>query len=141
MKLLKFFGQPNGHKSPSMVCAQSVGSLLSKPKSLVLTGFLTLPLYVRRIEGGSMTPTLRHGQIIVVRRRQTNVRLRVNDIVVFWHNGCEKVKRVAAIDRAVVYAYGDNLTGSTDSRHFGPIPLTSVTGIVIWPRQNYRPYS
>lgn len=43
------------------------------------------------------------------------------------------VKRVASIDRSnlTVDLLGDAPDASTDSRHFGPVPLTSVIGRVV----------
>jgi nickel-type superoxide dismutase maturation protease len=44
------------------------------------------------------------------------------------------VKRVAAIDPVanMVTVLGDNAAGSTDSRHFGPVPRATVAGRAVY---------
>ena len=42
------------------------------------------------------------------------------------------VKRVAAIDGSLVTVAGDNQDASTDSRHFGPVPVRSIRGRVLY---------
>jgi nickel-type superoxide dismutase maturation protease len=51
------------------------------------------------------------------------------------------VKRVAAIDDTGVVVRGDHPSRSTDSRHYGPVALTSVRRVVVtrWPAVWRRP--
>jgi type IV secretory pathway protease TraF len=42
------------------------------------------------------------------------------------------VKRIADLDRSEAEVIGDNPDASTDSRSFGRVPLTSVTGRVLY---------
>lgn len=88
------------------------------------------PFLLRRVVGASMAPTLRGGQLVLVRRGAW----RVGDIVLLEHDGLEKVKRVVKTDGARVYVAGDNAGQSTDSRHFGWLPRASVRGRLVWPR-------
>lgn len=51
------------------------------------------------------------------------------------------VKRVAAIEDDGVAVRGDHPSRSTDSRHYGPVPLASVRRVVVtrWPMVWRRP--
>ncbi len=79
-----------------------------------------------------MLPYLRPGKIIIATGLCTQVQ--VGNVVIVSHEGLEKVKRVAEIKGHSIYALGDNPNASTDSRHFGWIPIKSITAKVIWPR-------
>jgi phage repressor protein C with HTH and peptisase S24 domain len=104
MKLPKFFGQ------------------LKKPK-LVL---------IRRVVGGSMSPVLRPGQLLLAFPRFR--RLRPGQVVIVSQGGREKVKRIERIDHGNVFVIGDNLKFSTDSRHFGWLKRRDVVARVVWPK-------
>lgn len=82
-----------------------------------------------------MYPTLEKGQWVLVRRRPT---IKLNDIVVFMHEGSEKVKRVCGMQGDFLYVLGDNPRYSTDSRQYGYVRRSSVIGIVVFPRQDYK---
>jgi phage repressor protein C with HTH and peptisase S24 domain len=77
-----------------------------------------------------MLPTFKENQLLLIRRSQ----FVVGDVVLFVHDGLEKVKRVAVIDGERVLLLGDNPSESTDGRHFGQLPLASIRGKVVWPR-------
>jgi len=90
------------------------------------------------VEGGSMAPTLLDGDRLLVLSRSLCpvVRLEVGDIVALCDPrlpGRLLVKRVASINRSnlTVDVRGDAPDASTDSRHFGPVPLASVIGRVV----------
>lgn len=80
-----------------------------------------------------MSPTYRHGQILLIRRALRTVQ--TNDIVVVAHKGKEIIKRVALVEKDQMYLLGDNPKASTDSRSFGFLPLENAVGKVIWPRR------
>lgn len=86
---------------------------------------------LRRVEGQSMAPTLRHGQIIVVGNPSS---IQVGTVVVISHNNIDKVKRVTQIKKDQIYITGDNIAQSTDSRSFGWIDRTAVVGTLVWPK-------
>ena len=92
-------------------------------------------MLVRRVSGKSMAPTLKPGRIVIGQRGyDATRRLKVGDIIIIKHDGLEKIKRVALLRDNEVYVLGDNSAASTDSRHFGWLPLSAVYALVVWPR-------
>jgi phage repressor protein C with HTH and peptisase S24 domain len=90
------------------------------------------PLLLRQIVGTSMLPVLREGGVLVA--SGWFKKLRPHDIIIIHHQGREKVKRVQAVDGDKLFVVGDNAPQSTDSRHFGWLPLATVRAKVIWPK-------
>ncbi len=78
-----------------------------------------------------MLPLLAEGQLVAgfVGRR----RISIGDMVVFRHEGLEKIKRVQAVGPAKVFVVGDNRLASTDSHDFGWISRSAIIGRVYWP--------
>lgn len=60
-------------------------------------------------------------------------RLKPGDVVIFHHNGKEKIKRIDKLDDAWIYVVGDHEVASTDSRQFGWLPREAIKAKVIWP--------
>jgi type IV secretory pathway protease TraF len=79
-----------------------------------------------------MAPTLLEGTVVVARRIMV---LRPGQILLFHHNGLEKIKRLERIEPGGLYLLGDNRGGSTDSRMIGLVKPDTVIGVVIWPRR------
>lgn len=96
---------------------------LPKPKRLRL--FL-----VRRVVGNSMLPTLRPNKIVFARRSKD---IKPGDIVVLYHDGLEKVKRVKYVSSSDVFVVGDNPAESKDSRTIGSVARSNVLAKVVWP--------
>lgn len=116
--------------SPDIVHASSAVSIPAP----VLGHHVSLwrrPLIIRRVAGNSMEPNLRPGQLVVGRGLFLN--LRRYDVVIVRQNGLEKVKRITQIKDRMLFLEGDNPAQSTDSRHFGWIPMSDVVAKVLWP--------
>lgn len=86
-----------------------------------------------------MLPTLKPGKIVVARPRHNGYQS--GDIVIFDHDGLEKIKRVAEARagkpgdlKRQLFVLGDNKAESTDSRAFGWINESIVKGRLVWPR-------
>jgi hypothetical protein len=80
-----------------------------------------------------MLPSLTADEIVFATGRYTA--LHSGDVVIIWHQGMEKIKRIQAIDGDKLYVVGDNLSESTDSRTFGWLDIAAVQAKVIWPRR------
>jgi nickel-type superoxide dismutase maturation protease len=84
------------------------------------------------VAGDSMQPAFQAGDRLWI---GPAVRLRPGQVVAVADPrppGRLLVKRVYRIDGERVDVRGDNLAASTDSRHFGPVPRSSVAGRVLY---------
>lgn len=79
-----------------------------------------------------MVPVLPPNTVIVAKLWWS--RLKPGDIVIFVHDGKEKIKRIQELRGGEMYVLGDHPDASTDSRHFGWIYTESVKAKVIYPR-------
>jgi nickel-type superoxide dismutase maturation protease len=89
------------------------------------------------VSGDSMRPTLEPGDRLLVRRVGGRPRLGPGDLVTVpdprpESGGRILVKRVGSVDGDTVALVGDNPHASTDSRSFGPVPVSSVLGRVVY---------
>ena len=83
---------------------------------------------IRRVVGDSMLPAYKHGQIVLAVRAR---KLAVGDVVIIIHGGIEKIKRLYDMRTNAVFVVGDNWVESTDSRSFGWLPKSSISGKVV----------
>ena len=86
------------------------------------------------MRGPSMSPTLRDGDVVLVR---FGARVRAGDVVlVRWaaRPGQLSVKRAARPADDGWWVLGDNDHGSTDSRTLGPAIVLAVVMCRLWPR-------
>lgn len=83
-----------------------------------------------RVSGPSMLPTLQPGETVLVDPRAAP---RAGDLVLALHPHQDLlvIKRVSRIDPHGVELLGDNPAQSTDSRHYGPLPLERLRGRVV----------
>jgi nickel-type superoxide dismutase maturation protease len=100
------------------------------------------PLYRVLVNGPSMTPALRPGDVLLVRRTRPGALPVVGSVVVVVLPdrplAVKRLTRVEADGR--VWVEGDNPFGSTDSRQLGALPADSVHGRVVgrlWPRPGF----
>lgn len=80
-----------------------------------------------------MLPVLRQNTLILGLRRIRS--LQPDDVIIFLHEGREKIKRVSKVRGSQVFVLCDNNRASTDSRHFGWIDKNTVLAKVVFPRK------
>ena len=82
-------------------------------------------MFLRRVDGRSMEPTLSEGDVIICNKKR---QYHVSDIVVAVVDGRQVIKRIYGKTEHKVYLLGDNLIESTDSRQYGPIANELILG-------------
>ncbi|MEU6401260.1 nickel-type superoxide dismutase maturation protease [Streptomyces sp. NPDC046985] len=95
-----------------------------------------LPFGLAEVTGPSMTPTLAHGDRLVV---HYGARVRPGDVVVLRHPFQQDllvVKRAAELREGGWWVLGDNPYAGGDSTDYGSVPRELVLGTV---RFRYRP--
>jgi signal peptidase I len=87
-----------------------------------------------RVRGPSMAPTLRDGDVVLLRLRGRPKHSAV--VLVRWAHrpGQLSVKRAVRPEPPGWHVEGDNEFGSTDSREHGPAEVLGVIGWRLWPR-------
>lgn len=90
-------------------------------------------IFVRRVTGDSMTPTLRSGQIVLCHQIRN---FKKGQIVVAFVGGREVVKRIGKIEKGTVYLVVDDDKHKHAGEFYAKIPDSKVEGIVFWPRLN-----
>lgn len=74
-----------------------------------------------------MEPALHNGDIVIAR----NLKPKLSDIVIARIDGREVIKRITKIKQNSMHLSGDNLAHSTDSRNYGMINSSNITGVVV----------
>lgn len=75
-----------------------------------------------------MHPTLPHGKLIFASRLK---KPKIGDVVIVKHHRVEVLKRIHDLKEDVVYLLGDNPQESTDSRHYGWLPINRIIAVVL----------
>ncbi|RFU19064.1 S26 family signal peptidase [Geodermatophilus marinus] len=98
---------------------------------------LVTPWVVARVTGPSMSPAVRHGDRLLVRRVRPGGRLRTGDVVLARfpaRPGLLVVKRVRRPVAGGYWVEGDNPLVADDSRAFGPAVVVGRVVARLWPR-------
>lgn len=84
-------------------------------------------IFFRRVEGNSMEPTLRDGQIVWAHEIRM---FRPGQVVIAFVDGREIVKRIISIENGKVTLSGDNKQATNSY----VIADSKIEGVVFWPR-------
>lgn len=90
------------------------------------------PVLIRRVVGHSMLPVLPPGTLVIALTWLSKPLK--NSVVIIEHEGKEKIKRIQDVKGSEIYVVGDHEDGSTDSRHFGWVSVTTIKAHVVWPK-------
>jgi nickel-type superoxide dismutase maturation protease len=86
---------------------------------------------IRRVKGHSMMPVLPPETLVLATGWFR--RIKPGSVVIFLHEGKEKIKRVEQVEDNRLFVVGDHPTASTDSREIGWIARAAVIAKVFWP--------
>ncbi|SOD93378.1 nickel-type superoxide dismutase maturation protease [Blastococcus haudaquaticus] len=103
---------------------------------------LDAPWKVARVTGPSMSPTVRHGDRLLVRRVRPSGRVAPGDVVLARFPSRPELLVVKRVRRAVPGGHwleGDNEFATDDSRSFGPAVVVGRVVIRLWPRPGRLP--
>lgn len=78
-----------------------------------------------------MEPAIKTGSFVLISSWYPSPK--VGHIVLFELDGKQILKRISDITNEKVELLGDNTADSTDSRHFGTIPISAIKGrAILW---------
>jgi nickel-type superoxide dismutase maturation protease len=103
---------------------------------------LVTPWVVARVSGPSMTPTVRSGDHLLVRRVTDATAVRDGDVVLARFPARPELLVVKRVRRAVPgghWVEGDNPLVTDDSRAFGPAVVVGRVVGRLWPRPGRLP--
>lgn len=84
-----------------------------------------------------MVPALTPGTIVIGFKWAR--KYRPGQMIIFLHEGKEKVKRIDRVEEnGELFVLGELLDASTDSRHFGKISPLAVVAKIIWPKPSRK---
>ena len=95
-----------------------------------------------RVTGPSMSPTVRHGDRLLVRRVRSAAAVRPGDVVLARFPARPELLVVKRVRRAVLGGHwieGDNRFVEDDSRAFGPAVVVGRVVGRLWPRPGRLP--
>jgi nickel-type superoxide dismutase maturation protease len=119
-----------------------VGNFSSATLLAVITssspgGGLPTRWVLARVTGPSMSPTVRHGDRLLVRRVRRPQDVRTGDVVLARFPARPELLVVKRVRRAVPgghWVEGDNPLVADDSRAFGPAVVVGRALLRLWPR-------
>lgn len=87
-------------------------------------------LYLLRVKGDSMSPTLQDGHaLLALSPKLTSVK--PGRIIAFQHGQDLYIKRALTREGDGWFVIGDNPSRSTDSRRFGPVPESAIRAVSV----------
>lgn len=86
-----------------------------------------------RIRGDSLSPLYRDGDYVIASGQRSRLsRLRPGDVILFRQPGYgQLIKRIERIEPCGSLFVLGSAPDSTDSRVFGPVPRSAVSGVVV----------
>ena len=87
-------------------------------------------LYLLRVKGDSMAPTLEDGHALLALSPRL-IPVKPGRIIAFRRGNDLFLKRALTREGDGWFAVGDNPSRSTDSRRFGPVPDSAIRAVVI----------
>ncbi|MDE2744356.1 MAG: S26 family signal peptidase [Chloroflexota bacterium] len=87
-------------------------------------------LYLLRVTGDSMSPTLEDGHAILALSPRL-VAVKPGRIIAFRRGADLYIKRALTREGDGWFVVGDNPTRSTDSRRFGPVPESAIRAVAV----------
>lgn len=88
-------------------------------------------IFLRRVSGDSMNPTLKNNQIILCSNDRN---FKVGQVVLAHVKNREVVKRIAKIENGQVFLETDSKKHAHNGRYYATVIDTNIVGIVVWPR-------
>lgn len=89
-------------------------------------------IFIRRVTGESMTPTLTGGQLVLCHQIRG---YKKGQIVVAFVNNKEVIKRIVRIDRDKIFLGVDDQKHAHNGKYYAVITDSKIEGIVFWPKK------
>ncbi|MDC0932677.1 S26 family signal peptidase [Arcobacteraceae bacterium] len=90
-----------------------------------------------RVEGYSLFPLLKEGEVVLCSKLFSFSTIKVNDIVVFKKNNVVMIKKVKEINSKGYFVQGEN-PDSIDSRNFGELQKKEILYKVLFNFTTYK---
>ena len=87
-------------------------------------------LYLLRVTGDSMSPTLKEGYAVIGLSPRL-IAVKPGRIIAFRRGADLYIKRALTREGEGWFVVGDNPSRSTDSRRFGPVPESAIQAVAL----------
>lgn len=88
-------------------------------------------IFLRRVTGDSMTPTLQNGKLVICHQIRN---FKEGQIVVVFVDGREVIKRIVKLDEGKVYLSVDDTKHAHNGKYYAVVSDNKIEGTVFWPR-------